>query len=169
VNGLIQFLKALEPNDRITAAISLGDLGDSSEKVTDPLLQALDDKEVYVQMEVSFALVKLGIHNERITKTLTSLLKNKSDDIHTATLFMMAKAGTWEQEVLSGLLESLKHRNGGIRMKAAVALGGLKEQRSREEVLEALLPLLADSIEDVKSAAARSIDLLTVKDEELKN
>ncbi len=87
VEGLIRILKE-EKNNRNSAALALGDIGDA--RAVEPLIQALKDKNAGVRRVVADALGK--IKDERVIEPLIQALEDRDDDVRFRAAEALTKA-----------------------------------------------------------------------------
>jgi HEAT repeat protein len=83
-------------------------------------------------------------------ETLTKALKSESPAVGIKAAEALANMGSQAIGAVDALLEALGDDNAGLRAHAAVALGKIcrSERDSREEIPEAVVPALRNSLED---------------------
>ncbi len=133
------------------AAIALGRI--AGDEVADPLIKALQDKDLFVSRAVILALGELK--NEEALPHLKALLANQAKkDLHPLAINVLAATGG--KKVTSTLLEALENENSQVRCNAALALGDL---RSKEAVVP-FLKLMEDENETLRAIAASALGLI---------
>lgn len=123
LSALISKLKDTSDRVRAQAAMSLGTLGQSTEEITDALLDALFDESNVVAEKVTTALGRLEL-NQPVTDALFLCLRDAQMFMRGNAAKALAKAGTVDHKVLQQLMVCLEEGEPYVR---GHALNTLKE------------------------------------------
>ena len=152
---LLQRMEEEDSKVRRSAAIALGELGQSSEIVVNALLLSLDDEASIVRARAADALGRLGQGSEVVMNALLLRLDDRDSWVRSNAASALSRLGLSSETVMNALLLRLDDEASIVRGDAALALGKLG--LSSEMVLNALLLLLEDQDADVRGKAVLAL------------
>jgi HEAT repeat protein len=150
VEHLIEALKDEDEHMREWAAVGLGGIKDT--RAVEPLIRGLKDKAWGVRLQAKKALDKLGW--------------KPRDNTEKAYYIIATPWDRWDELVRLGkpiveiLIDALKDEYDLVRMKAAMALGEIGDERA----LEPLTQILNDKFEDVQKRAKEALEKIMTKE-----
>ncbi|MGI0014993.1 MAG: HEAT repeat domain-containing protein [Nitrososphaera sp.] len=144
------------------AALALGNLGYSDERVRGALVTALKDEEKNVRERVAFALGKLGQRDERVISALIAALKDVWDVRAQATAALI-NLGYSDERVVAALVDALKDDDSYVRAHAVAVLVNLGQRD--EQVIATLVAALKNNNSYVRACAATALGNLGQSDE----
>lgn len=156
VASLCALLSSATGQSRISAAIVLGEIGDS--RAVAPLIEALDDERFYVRDALALALGRMG---EAALEPLLQVVKDKHPARRAGAAMALRYLG--RMEALDALRELLSDKEVAVRVAAVEALavvGGHGVLAELQRVAE------KDRAESVRAAARnsmRALNLTTLK------
>jgi len=149
VKPLIQALKDEEKSDIIYIK-ALEKIGDT--RAIDPLIQALEHKEVKVRKEAALALGTIGD-----AKAIAPLIQALEDEGVYEWRSVQDEAQvalqTMAETAIKPLIHALKDENSKIRQNVATALGSIEDKRA----VEPLIYVLEDEEGEVRKRAAEAL------------
>ncbi len=151
-------LRALEDESaevRSAAALILGKLRPTTEKVIPALINMLKDESVEVRHTTVLALCKFGPEAKEAAPALLETLKDEDSDTCYNALQALKKIGVPGRDRVPGLIEALKSNNAGARANAAVGLHCLK--CIAIDAVPALLISLKDEDAEVRRVTALAL------------
>ncbi|MFP4578120.1 MAG: HEAT repeat domain-containing protein, partial [Coleofasciculus sp.] len=110
---------------RTMVALSLGKLGQGSEKAVNALLSRLDDHDSIVRSLATIALGNLGQGSEKVVNALLSRLDDHDSDVRYLATIALGNLGQGSENVINALLLRLDDDDSDVRDSAAMALGNL--------------------------------------------
>jgi len=146
---------------RQSAAIALGNLGNSSEKVINALLARLKDENYYVRLRVARTLGILGNSSEKVISALVPLLHNEDSTVRLRAALNLGGSGNRSETVVSNLLAKLQDENSYVRGWAVDTLNKLGN--SSQTFVSALIHLLEDEGSFARKSAAKALGKLGKK------
>ncbi|NEO38230.1 MAG: NACHT domain-containing protein [Moorea sp. SIOASIH] len=144
------YLERLKDNDSFVGymvANALGELGNSSETVVNPLLALLEDNDSGVRRRAADALGKLGNTSDTVVKALLELLKDNDSGMRITAARALGELGNRLETVVKALLALLEDNHSFVSITAAEAL--LKLGDNSDILVNRLLALLEDNDKDV--------------------
>ncbi|MEK7872466.1 MAG: HEAT repeat domain-containing protein, partial [Chloroflexota bacterium] len=142
--ALTPLMRALEDKEdiiRITAALTLGNLGDKALRAAPALIALLNDKNPHIRMSAANALGMMRF--SPAVAPLEAALKSESDpDIHLAFTLSLALLRERERIALPELVRALRNGDRGARERAAFGLGDAGYP------LESAVPNLIHALDD---------------------
>lgn len=136
------------------AAIALGEIGDA--RAVEPLIEALEDKQILVQVEAAKALGKIGdtraveplikimavealgqIGDPRAVEPLIGYIESMQALPIATVLPIRALGEIGDPRAIDTLAKALKHKNRKVRTAAADALGEIGDARVLEPLTQA--------------------------------
>jgi len=152
IESLIQSLrskKLFKTQTPWDTAKALGELGDA--RAVEPLIEALENKQILVRMEAAKALGKIG--NTRAVEPLIEALQSLPGTASEA----LARIG--DPRAVEPIIEMLRHAHPLARVKVAEALGEIGDERALEPLAQALV----DEKPNVREAAEDAIEKIKSK------
>ncbi|MCX6911349.1 MAG: HEAT repeat domain-containing protein [Verrucomicrobia bacterium] len=163
LQSLVRALQDADSDVRSHAAEILGCMGRSavSSDVLAALVNALRDEASQVRSSAASALSKMdeaaASHPDVLIALEQLALRGDSVDVDQA-FDKLREAMARHPDVLQELLAALSDMDGGVRSRAAKALGRIGEAVANQEVLSALTYALRDSDGGVRIAAAGALE-----------
>lgn len=162
VEPLIQALDSKDPEIRENAAITLGKLKD--ERAIKPLIKLLTDKDWEVESAATNALVEIG---KPVVEPLIKVLQDENEDAFLQTKVIVVLAGIKDERAIPPMIQALKEKpeldadlgynlglmgepavepliqalsdeNPKVRVRAAEALGRIRDKRAVGPLTDAL-------------------------------
>jgi HEAT repeat protein/energy-coupling factor transporter ATP-binding protein EcfA2 len=158
--AIIALLATFKDNDNdsdinLSAAFALRELGNTSEELTNALLEMLRDKDSKVGYRAVLTLGRLGNISREVIDALLEMLKDKDSKVSYRSALTLGQLGNTSREVIDALLEMLKDKDSKVSSRAALTLGQLGN--TSREVIDALLEMLKDKDSKVSSRAALTL------------
>jgi len=162
VEPLIQALDSKDPEIRENAAITLGKLKD--ERAIEPLIKLLMDEDWEVESAATNALVEIG---KPVVEPLIKILQDENEDAFLQTKVIVVLAGIKDERAIPPMIQALKEKpeldadlgynlglmgepavepliqslsdeNPKVRVRAAEALGRIRDKRAVGPLTDAL-------------------------------
>ncbi|MDD3317791.1 MAG: HEAT repeat domain-containing protein [Methanosarcina sp.] len=162
VEPLIQVLGAEDPDIRENAAATLGKIKD--ERAVQPLIKLLTDEEWEVEKGATDALIAIG---EPAVEPLIEILQDKNEDVYLQMKVVAVLAGIKDERAIQPMIQALKEKpelqadlgyhlglmgepavepliqvlgeeDPNVRVRAAEALGRIRDERAVEPLKVAL-------------------------------
>lgn len=162
VEPLIQVLGAEDPDIRENAAATLGKIKD--ERAVQPLIKLLTDEEWEVEKGATDALIAIG---EPAVEPLIEILQDKNEDVYLQMKVVAVLAGIKDERAIQPMIQALKEKpelqadlgynlglmgkpaveplitalgdeDSSVRVRAAEALGRIRDERAVEPLKVAL-------------------------------
>jgi HEAT repeat protein len=150
IESLIQTLRDRRLfSDRRGAAKALGEIGEA--RAVEPLIEALEDKQILVRIEAAKALGKIG--DTRAVEPLIKALKNVPEPAAES----LGQIG--DPRAVEPLIGFLRHAPPKVRMTVAEALGEIGDARA----LGPLTQALEDEKRHVREAAGDALEKIKSK------
>jgi HEAT repeat protein len=148
---VVRLIKTLKynpsPEDRVTAAQALGEMGDL--RAVEPLVVALGDQHLYVRAYAAESLAELG--DARAVEPLICALGDEVPFVRAHAAQALGELG--DARAVGALLKALTDGDADMRAVAAWALGEL----DASQAVEPLIGLLGDRDAEVRVSAACSL------------
>jgi HEAT repeat protein len=126
-----------DSNIRLSAAFSLRNFGNTSEKITDTLLEMLKSKDADVSSRAAFTLGQLGKTSQMITNSLLKMLKDEDSYVSFRAAFTLGELGNTSEEVTNVLLGMLEDKDSEASSEASFRLRHLG--KTSEKVIDAIV------------------------------
>ncbi len=97
IDELITKLRDSNPNVRQRAAIELGRIGASDERVVPALIKALEDKDGAARGQAAAGLGRIGAADERVVPALIKALDNKDGNVRQLAADGLRKIGVSDE------------------------------------------------------------------------
>jgi len=157
IEGLIKALKHKDEDVRISAAMALGEIGDT--RAVDPLVQALKDEDEDVVKHADNALEKIDLVRSRSlrqkyhddVKDLIKALRHRDKDVRISAAMALGEIG--DTRAVEPLIQALKDENWLVRRGVVVALGSIADARAVDPLVQAL----KDKVNYVRMLAAETL------------
>jgi len=150
VDDLILDLNGTDPEDRINAAIALGNISDS--RAIEPLIETLKDEDENVRDAAAKSLIDIG--KPAVGPLIEAL---KDDDENVRALSAAALGDIGDTRAVDPLIENLKDEKVYVRAVTAFVLGYIGDPRA----VDPLIAALNDVDSNVRQAAATGLILLS--------
>jgi len=133
VNYLLKALRNEKMDIKRFAALQLGRTG--ADEAVIPLVEALHDKDYFVQRYAAESLIDLD--KPQSISLITPNLKDDNEIVRAISTYILSNI-TLNKESLYPLIDALNDRDVVVRLYAADALGKLKDSRAIESLLKSL-------------------------------
>jgi HEAT repeat protein len=134
INSLIEELADNSNVVRMTAAVSLGNLGDK--KAVEPLIKALQDEYEYVRINAALALGNIG--DKSAVEPLIKILEDQNEELDLRGSVIKALGELRDNIGTEPLIKALDDVDWNIRRNAAEALGKIGDVRAVGPLIKAL-------------------------------
>ena len=143
---------------RISAAQSLGQLGQASPEVTAALIQAFQDEDSEVRIRAAQSLGQLGHASPEVITALIQAFQHEDSGVRFRAVQSLGQLGQASPEVTAALIQAFQDEDSEVRIRAAQSLGQLGQ--ASPEVITALIQAFQHEDSEVRIRAAQSLGQL---------
>ncbi|MEM7535260.1 MAG: HEAT repeat domain-containing protein, partial [Chloroflexota bacterium] len=135
---------------RVSAAQSIGELGQASSEVIVALIDSLNDDSSNVRHSATASLGELDQASQEVIAALIASLNDDSNNVRSCAAQSLRKLGKTNSEIVTSLIATLKNdEDHDVRSQVALSLGKLGQ--ANPEIIPKILPCLVKLVRDVEN------------------